>query len=215
MIVHACAQRSPDWHALRLGRLTGSGAADMLATIKKGEAAARRDLRLRLTCERLTGASAEGDYVSKEMQRGIDLEGAARAAYEAATGYLVRPVGFVAHDALLAGCSPDGEIKGFTGLLEVKCPKSSTHLGYVRARQVPGDYLPQIMHNLWITGAAWCDFVSYDPRLGPGLDLFLVRVQAADVDLPAYELVARAFLAEVEREREEIETLRRSLRAAA
>ena len=123
--------------------------------------------------------------------------------------------GRIGAQSVLVVRTADGEIKGFTGLLEVKCPKSSTHLGYVRARQVPGDYLPQITHNLWITGAAWCDFVSYDPRLGPGLDLFLVRVQAADVDLQAYEIVARLFLSEVEREREDVEALRRSLRAAA
>jgi hypothetical protein len=207
LIVHAVAQRTDAWHALRLGRLTGTGAADMLATIRKGEAAARRDLRLRLVCERLTGASAESEFTSKEMQRGIDLEGAARAAYEAATGSLVRPVGFVSHDELEAGCSPDGEIKGFGGLLEVKCPKSSTHLGYLRAHQVPGDYLAQITHNLWITGAAWCDFVSFDDRFPPALQLFRLRVPRAAVDVTAYELAARLFLDDVAREYAEVARL--------
>jgi predicted phage-related endonuclease len=207
VIVHACDQRSDAWHALRLGKLTGTGAADMLCTIKKGEAAARRDLRLRLVCERLTGQSAESDFVSKEMQRGIDLEGAARAAYEAATGHLVRPVGFVAHDDLLAGCSPDGEVKGFTGIVEIKCPKPATHLGYVRARQVPGDYRAQITHNLWVTGAQWCDFVSYDDRFPEALRLFIIRVPRSEVEAVAYEVMVRSFLAEVERELADVQGL--------
>src|SRR3990167_2803864 len=93
-------QRSPAWRAARLGRLTGSRAADMLAQIKSGEAAGRRDYRLQLVCERLTGESQEDSYVSKEMQRGIDLEASAFAAYEAATGELARKTGFLGHPEL-------------------------------------------------------------------------------------------------------------------
>lgn len=204
MIVHDCAQRSEAWHTLRLGRLTGSVAGDMLATVKtKGaEAAARRDLRLRLVCERLTGASSESDYVSKEMARGIDLEPAARAAYEAATGSLVRPVGFLAHDELAAGCSPDGLVRG--GIVEIKCPKAATHLSYIRGRALPADYRAQVTHNLWITGAGFCDFVSYDDRMPAALQLFRVRVPREAVDVAAYELAARLFLTEVERELEAV-----------
>jgi len=203
-----CDQRTAAWHAVRLGKLTGTGAGDMLTTIRKGEAAARRDLRLRLVCERLTGASAEDSYISKEMQRGIDLEPAARAAYEAATGHLVRPVGFVAHDELLAGCSPDGEVRGFTGIVEIKCPKSATHLSYLRTRTLPADYWPQVTHNLWITGAQWCDFVSFDDRFPPELQLFRIRLPREAVDLTAYELAARLFLDEVAHELADVQGLR-------
>lgn len=203
MILYDCAQRSESWHALRLGKLTGSHAADMLATLKtKGEAAARRDLRLRLVCERLTGASSDSDFVSKDMQRGIDLEPAARAAYEAATGSIVKPVGFVAHDELLAGCSPDGLVRG--GIVEIKCPKQATHLGYVRGGRLPVDYVPQVTHNLWMTGAGFCDFVSYDDRFPPALQFLRVRVPREAVDVAAYELAARLFLTEVERELEDV-----------
>ena len=48
-------QRTPAWFAARAGRLTASRAKDMLAAIKTGEAAARRDLRIQLVVERLTG----------------------------------------------------------------------------------------------------------------------------------------------------------------
>ena len=138
------------------------------------------------------------------MQRGIDLEPAAFAAYEAATGHVAHQVGFLAHPTLPAGCSPDGQVRSFEGILELKCPKSATHLGYLRAQKVPTDYLRQITHNLWITGASWCDFVSFDDRFPLPLQLVCLRVVRSDVDLAAYELAARLFLDEVERDHAEL-----------
>lgn len=200
-------QRSPAWFHARAGRLTGSRAADMLATIKSGEAAARRDLRMQLVCERLTGQPQEEAFVNAAMQRGIDLEPKAFAAYEAITGTLAHTVGFLAHRDQLAGCSPDGQIDDFTGVLEVKCPKSATHLRYLQADTVPSDYLPQITHALWITGAAWCDFLSFDDRFPEPLQVFLKRIQRTDVDLPGYERKALAFLAEVDTAVQAIRTM--------
>lgn len=198
-IVHA-EQRSPEWFQARLGRLTGSRASDMLATIKSGEAAARRDLRVQLAVERLTNTLQEDVFINAAMQRGIDCEPLAFAAYEALTGQVVERSGFLAHREQQAGCSLDGHIDDFAGILEVKCPKSATHLRYLRAGTVPTDYLPQITHNLWITGAAWCDFLSFDDRFPAALQTFLVRVRAADLDLAAYEKKALAFLTEVDAE---------------
>lgn len=201
-------QRVPEWHAARVGMLTGTCAADMLATIKSGEAAARRDLRTRLVVERLTGQSQEeGGFVSKDMQRGSDLEGDAIAAYELASENMVQPVGFLAHLELPAGCSPDGQVSDYAGIVEVKCPKSATHLGYLRSGKVPTAYLYQITHNIWISGAAWCDFISYAPQMPEGLQLFVRRVGRAEVDISAYELAVRLFLGEVDRELAEVQSL--------
>ncbi len=193
-------QRSPEWFAARLGRLTGSRAGDMLAMIKSGEAAARRDLRVQLVCERLTGTIQEDPFINAAMQRGIDCEPLAFAAYEARTGNVAVRTGFLAHTAHMVGCSLDGHVGDFAGILEAKCPKSATHLRYLRGGVVPSDYLPQITHNLWVTGAEWCDFLSFDDRFGPELETFLVRVEAKDVDTKAYEAKALAFLAEVNQE---------------
>ena len=218
MTIHECEQRSEQWYALRAGRVTGSCAADMLATLKgKGEAAARRDLRYRLVVERLTGIPQDdaNGYVNAAMQRGIDLEGAAIEAYEAATGALVRRTGFISHDELAAGCSLDGDIDGCTGILEVKCPKSATHLATVRSGEVPSFWMPQIVHNLWVTGAQWCDFVSFDDRFPPELSLIIIRLPRVAADLAAYELVLRQFLAEVDAEFEAVETLRNMRRTLA
>lgn len=193
-------QRSDAWFAARLGRLTGSRAGDMLATIKSGEAAARRDLRTQLVCERLTGVMQEEPYINAAMQRGIDCEPRAFAAYEAQTGTLVQRSGFLAHTEHMAGCSLDGHVGDFAGILELKCPKSTTHLRYLRGGVVPSDYLPQILHNLWVTGAEWCDFVSYDDRFPPQFQVFIVRVDSYPAQMAEYEKKALAFLTEVDAE---------------
>lgn len=203
----ACDQRSPDWFAARVGRLTGTCAADMLATIKSGEAAARRDLRLRILCERLTGQSQEDGYVNAVMQRGIDMEPAALAAYEAITGEMAQRVGFLSHDVHSAGCSPDGYLGEFDGIVSLKCPKSATHLRYLRAGVMPPDYVPQMLHELWISGARFYDFLSFDDRFPVELQTFYVRVTRDSAAVEAYEKKAVAFLDEVARELEAVHTL--------
>jgi predicted phage-related endonuclease len=180
----------------------------MLATVKNGEAAGRRNLRVRLMLERVTGQSQEDVFVSKDMQRGIDEEDNAFRAYEAETGNLARRSGFLSHPSLMAGCSLDGEVDGYQGILELKVPKSATHLEYLRG-EVPLEYLRQCQHNLWLSEASWCDFVSYDPRFPEGLRLKITRITMDDAQRRAYELVVRMFLTEVEREVAEVEALAR------
>lgn len=198
--IHDCEQRSPEWFAARLGRLTGSNAADMLTTIRSGEAAARRDLRMRLVCERLTGNPCDEPYTNAAMQRGIEYEPHAFAAYEALTGSVVKRSGFLSHNSLMAGCSLDGHVDGYTGIVELKCPKSATHFRYLREGGIPREHLPQMLHNLWITGAAWCDFLSFDDRFPPHMQTYLVRVERDELGIAAYGAKARAFLEEVDRE---------------
>lgn len=209
-------QRSDAWFAARCGRLTGSRAADMLAEVKtKGaEAAARRDLRTQLVVERLTGQPQEDGYINGVMQRGIDLEPAAFAAYEAETGSVVRRTGFLSHNALPVGCSLDGHVDDFIGIVEIKCPKSATHMGYLKAGAVPSTHRAQIIHNLWVTGAEWCDFVSFDDRFPPALRLFVARVVREPIKILAYEKNVLRFLEEVETEYQQVLSLRGATAAA-
>ncbi len=194
-------QRSIEWRAARSGRLCASDARDMLATIKSGEAAARRDLRVRLTVERLTGNPQDDLFINDAMQWGIDHEADALAAYEAQTGLLASSVGFLAHTELPAGGSPDGVIGDFDGLVELKCPKSATHYGYLRGNgKPPAEHVAQLTHLLWLTGCPWIDFLSFDPRFPADMQTFYVRVNRADVDIAAYDTAVRAFLSEVDRE---------------
>ena len=200
-------QRSEAWLAVRLGCITASRAGDIVATIKSGEAAARRDYRLQLVCERLTGQPQEDIYVNADMQRGMDLEPRAFAAYESVTGQVVTRVGFVRHLSLMAGASPDGVIGDFDGLVELKCPRSATHLKYLRAGTVPPDHLPQLLHQLWITGAGYVDFVSFDPRFPEPWQVFIARLTRTAAAIGEYESKALAFLSEVDRECEAIGTM--------
>lgn len=198
-------QRSPAWFAARLGRLTGSKAKDILAKVAKGEAAARRDYRMQLALERLTGELEEESYVNADMQRGIDLEPQAFVAYEAATGHVAQRSGFVSHDVHMAGCSLDGHIGDFEGLLEVKCPRPANHFRYLRGGVLPDEHRAQVFHNLWVTGAAWADFVSFCPKFPR--PLFVFRVERDETAIQVYEQAALAFLKEVDQEVQAVRTM--------
>ena len=201
-------QGSDEWLQARCGLLTGSRAPAMLKTLKsKGEAAARRDLRLALVCERLTGRPVDGGYVSADMRRGREMEAAAVRAYEARQGVFVKRAGFLRHPTLPIGCSPDAYVGDFAGILECKAPRSATHLDYLRGGRVPDDYVGQVWHNLFVSGAEYCDFVSYDPRFPPDLQLFRVRVQRTDWDMAVYQRTVLGFLEEVDRELAEVRAL--------
>ena len=198
-------QRSAGWFAARAGKLTGSVAADIAATLKSGgEPASRRDLRTRLALERLCGRSLEDDYVNGDMKRGIELEPEALAAYEALTGDMVQRTGFLAHSELALGCSLDGHLGEFDGIVELKAPRPANHLKYLRAGVLPAEHRFQIVHNLFVTGAAFADFCSYSPDFPEPLRLFRVRVKRDEAEIASYKLLAVAFLNEVQKEYDEI-----------
>lgn len=202
-------QRSPEWFQARLGRLTGSRAADMLSTLKsgKGEAAGRRNLRTQLMLERLTGQPQENGYLSSAMQQGIDREPAAYAAYQALSGHLLTSSGFISHNEVAAGCSLDGYVGDFEGIIEIKAPIAATHLDYLKTGIIPGEYAKQIVHGLWMTGAQWCDWLSYNPDFPAPLQVKLVRVERDEQEIASYALAAALFLKEVEAEVEAVKGL--------
>lgn len=200
-------QRSPEWFAARLGKLTGSVAAEMLAKIKNGEAAGRRNLRMRLVLERLTGKPQENDYVSPAMQAGIDREAAAFAAFEALTGELAQRSGFLAHTEHMAGCSLDGHLGDFDELVSIKCRQAAAHYDFMRSRKVPADALAQIRHELWVTEAKRHHYFSYNPDFPEPLQCGLVVFRRQDVDVDGYEREALPFLAEVETECQAMRTM--------
>lgn len=197
MIIHDIPQRSEEWLTLRAGKFTASGAGDALSFLKGGgESARRRDYRFQLAAERLSGRPCGSDYRNADMDRGIELEAAALLAYEAQTGSLITACGFISHDEHPAGYSPDGLVD-HDGLVEVKAPRIANHVGTIEAGAVPADYVPQLRHALWITGRDWIDFCSYCPAV-PGLELFVVRAYASDLDLSGYASDAMRFLGDVE-----------------
>jgi hypothetical protein len=204
-----CDQRSEDWFAARAGRLTGSVAADAMRTIKSGAfSTSRRDLRVRLALERITGKPQEDAFTTAAVQHGIDNEGGALARYEAESGEILERVGFLAHNELLAGCSLDSFVCGRKGIVEGKAPKSATHMEYLRTREIPTDYRWQCLHNIWVSEADYCDFISYDPRFPDDLQYLCVRLNRDQKEIRAYEIAALRFLAEVAEEVDEINKLR-------
>lgn len=196
-------QGTPEWHADRLGIVTGSAVKAVFATIKTGEAAARADLRMDLCLERITKTVPESGYKSPEMIWGTEQEPHARMAYEMTTGRDVEESGFVyLADGTKAGCSVDGFVfdAGRTGLVEFKCPKSKTHWGYILAGKAPTDYMPQMVHNMWITGAKFCDFMSFDPRMPEKLREFHFRVERDESAINDHASGVLKFLAELDAE---------------
>jgi hypothetical protein len=199
VIVLDVLQRSTSWLLARCGLLTGSRARHVLAreTLFGGGIGRERYLR-QLVREQLTGIPEDvNGYVSGPMRRGRELEAAARKAYAAHAGVEVLTSGFVRHDELAAGSSLDGHVEGFAGVVEIKAPNTATHLRYCATRRIPAHYVAQITHHLWITGAEWCDFVSFDDRLPARVQLLVLRFTRRDVDVEAYGRAARRFLADV------------------
>lgn len=206
--VHDVQQGTPEWLQLRAGRLCASQAAAMLDMTQKGlPGYKRRDLFAKLCAERLTGKPSEEGYVSPEMQRGKDLEADALAAYEFATGTPVARIGFISHNTLPIGYSPDGAMGDFDGLLELKVPKAATHMRYLDEGLLPADYRGQCLHALWVTGAPFIDFASYGPDFPERLQLFTVRLArcpAVDIEIASYAACAEKFLAEIDQKVERL-----------
>lgn len=189
-------QEGQDWMIDRAGKFTASRASDLMAKTKTGPSASRGNLIALLAVERITGQPVE-TYQNAAMQRGIETEAEARDAYSFHTGQAVQEAGFLPHPELAnVGCSPDG-LLGEDGMLEIKCPASmAKHLDSLRTGAHAKEYRWQLQHQLMVTGRAWVDAVSYDPRFPEGLQLSIVRVPR-DEDAIA-ELLAEIAKAEVE-----------------
>ena len=196
MIVETADQRSDDWYAARCGKATASRFRDAMATLKNGDPAqAAKDYLTELVVERLTQMPTSR-YTTAAMQWGTEQEAPARAAYERRTGVQVEETGFVAHDTLLAGCSPDG-LADWDGLIEIKCPfNSGVHIETLLGG-MPKEHVAQVQGQLWITGRQWCDFVSFDPRMPEPLQLHIQRIPRDAAFIADLESRIASFLAEV------------------
>jgi len=165
-------QGSDEWLEARLGRVTASCFADVMA---KGQGITRLKYMRRIVAERLTGKPIES-YFNRDMERGTEQEPYARMEYESATGNLVQEVGFIPHPTLIAGSSPDGLIDNDGGL-EIKAVKPTVQIETIERGSYPYEHAPQIQGNLWITGRKWWDFVSYSPDMPESLRLYIFRVE--------------------------------------
>ena len=188
-------QRTEEWFSARIGKVTASRVADVLAKIKSGESASRKNYKMELVVQRLTNKQGES-FTNAAMEWGTEQEPFARMAYEAHTGTFVKEEGFVDHPTIEGfGCSPDGIVG--EGLIEIKCPNTANHIETVLENKVPSKYIPQMQCQMACTGAKWCDFVSFDPRVPEDLQLFVVRVERDQEYIDAMEVEVKQFLSEV------------------
>lgn len=197
-------QGTIEWHMARLGKVSASRIADMLATTKSGWGASRQNYLVDLATERLTKAPRDS-YKSAEMAAGTEAEPLARAAYEFAYGVSIEECGFIPHPTIAdLGASPDGLV-GADGLVEIKCPILATHQATLLGGTIPRQYELQRQCQLACTGRAWCDYVSFlDPTRWPeqefdrrGMRLFVRRTWRNADKIAEIEREVLIFLKEV------------------
>lgn len=169
-------QESEAWMSARAGNFTASRSADLMAKTRSGPSASRANLLALLAVERLTGECVQ-TYQNGAMARGVELEAEARDAYAFTRGVAVQESGYIASaDMPHTGCSPDG-LLGDDGMLEIKCPASmQKHLDALRTGAHAVEYRWQLQHQMMVTGRAWVDATSYDPRFPDALQLAVTRV---------------------------------------
>lgn len=207
------AQGTPEWKALRVGKVTASRIADLIAKTRTGCSASRANYLAELIAERLTGEAAEG-YTNAAMQWGTEKEPEARAAYEFYNDAEVVAVGFVQHPFIgMSGASPDGLV-GDEGLIEIKCPNTATHIDTLLGQSAPSKYMAQMQWQMACTGRQWCDFVSFDPRMPESMRLFVVRVRRDDGMIAELERSVFEFLTEIDLKVANLRSLYQQGRAA-
>lgn len=195
-------QGTPEWFADRLGKVTASRLADVLAKTKTGYSATRNNYMTQLVLERVTNSRAEG-YTNAAMAWGTEQEPFARAAYEAHTGQMVEEVGFIPHpDIDGAGASPDGLV-GDDGMVEIKCPSSSTALEVWLTHAQGNDpvdakYYAQMQWQMRCADRSWCDYVVFDPRMPAKAQLFIHRVKRNEDFIANAEDEVITFLTELD-----------------
>jgi putative phage-type endonuclease len=166
-------------------------------TAKGKESEKRRKLKIELIAERMTDTMV-GRFVNDAMQWGLDTEPAARDRYEEITGTLVSLCGFAVHGEIpFFGASPDGLV-GDDGLIEIKCPTTTTYTEWMIGGVVPGQHKPQMLAQLAVTGRKYVDFFAFDPRVKVGSQHFLCRYEPAEKDIVKVEDAARVFLKELD-----------------
>lgn len=192
-----CEQGTPEWHQARCGKVTASRVCDIVRQTKNGVSKMRQTYLGELVAERLSGIQEDG-FTSKPMEWGKDKEDEARKVYAFIHGRKVTRVGFVDHERIaMAGASPDSLVDD-DGMLEVKCPNTSTHIATLLGERIDPDYVKQMQWGMACTGRRWCDFVSFDPRMPAEMQLYVQRVERDQLVVADLEAAVIAFIGEVD-----------------
>jgi len=200
-IIKGIEQGSPEWQALRIGKIGGSRISDLLTEGRGGaESLTKRKYKNELIRERLTGRKLD-TYKTPAMQRGIDLEPMARAWYEVKYNTFVDQVAIVLHPSIDGGqCSPDGIVEATNSLIEIKIPNPENHLDNILTggKQLE-QYYDQVQWQLaCMPEKEFCDLVSYDPEMPDHLQGFVKRIYRDDEYINNMQNAVIVFLSEIE-----------------
>ncbi len=189
-------QLSEAWFAARRGKVTASRVGDVIAMTKSGWGAGRAGYMAELITEILTGKTFER-FQSEAMGWGVEKEPDARNAYMFFRDVEVLPAEFILHPRISeSGASPDGLI-GDDGLLEIKCPQTSTHIETLLNNTCSSRYITQMQWQMACTGRKWCDFASFDPRMPAHMQLFVRRFERNPKEIDQLEKDVVQFLKEM------------------
>lgn len=205
-------QRSEEWFKQRLGHVTASRMSEALS---RGTGVTRDKYKMQLISERLTGQS-EKSFSNGYMEWGTQQEKFALMRYECDKDCIVDAAEFYTHPTIKwLGASPDGllmdEDGSIKGLIEIKCLKTENHLEFFLSEspKIPAKYIVQMQTQMWVTGAEWCDFVSYDSRVTyEHRQIFITRVNRDDKFIKEMEIDVVKFLAEVEETVKKLEKIK-------
>ncbi len=192
------AEDKAAWLSARCGKLTASRMADAMSRLKNGYPARERiKLMHELLAERLTGQSVP-HVVNDAMQWGTDHEDEAVDIFVERTGRSPRLSRFYEHRTIPNfGATPDRELDD--GLLEVKCPTTTTFIEWTLAGTVPERHKPQMTAQLLCCDKEWCGFIAYDPRVrDPKKQLFMRKFVPTADERAAVYAAATGFLDELD-----------------
>lgn len=191
-------QGTEAWFQERAGYASASRFADVMTKGRGDKPSLTRAKYIdHLVVELLTQKPLMKGGKSAAMDRGVEREPFARMAFEAATGKIVKEVGFIKHQYLRCGCSPDGLVDEDEGL-EIKSPDADTHLRYLELTDSPPEeYEWQVHGGMYVTGRKVWNFVSWHPDFPPELQLHVVRVHRDEAKIQALHNEMSRFLAEV------------------
>lgn len=185
----------------RVGKFTASSFDRLMTYENKIDElpAGAETLVLEKVAETMTGQCEMDDIFSPYMEWGKDHELLAIEQFELATGIKAKHTG--ANQQLIdyngdieilrghVGGTPDGIIDDETGI-EVKCPKSKTHLEYLLTvspetmKQAQKKYYWQMQGYMMLTGKKAWWFISYDPRFADEKNrLLYCKIERNETDI--------------------------------
>ena len=191
-------QGSEAWLQARAGVTTASCFADATSVLtrvsgdkKAGDPTAAADKYAGdIAIEKISGKPYGEPPKAWTLARGHELEPFARQGWEMHTGLLAQEAGIVLSDDGDFGYSTDGMVDPVTdgdrlvsckGLIEIKCPVDSSKIRAMLATGDVTEHMHQMQGGMWLTGAAWCDFIMYVPDLErTGNDIYIKRVMRDD-----------------------------------